>query len=114
MKKTNKSTVKTFCYQCVAGPDLMEIEVENGIATRVESLYGIEDAHPGGGRVCVKAYGVIQKTYNPERIQSHGGSLGGGLQQPEAICLHDFARVPHAADGCLWVYPVGSEITLIA
>ena len=49
---TNK-TVKTFCYQCVAGPDLMEIEVENGVATRIESLYGIQDAHPGGGRVCV-------------------------------------------------------------
>jgi phenylacetyl-CoA:acceptor oxidoreductase len=25
-------------------------------------------AHPAGGRVCVKAYGLIQKTYNPHRI----------------------------------------------
>ena len=56
MDQATKKTVKTFCYQCVAGPDLMEIEVENGTATRVESLYGILDAHPGGGRVCVKAY----------------------------------------------------------
>ena len=48
----------------------MEIEVENGVATRIESLYGIQDAHPGGGRVCVKAYGLVQKTYNPDRIQT--------------------------------------------
>ncbi|MAI12146.1 MAG: molybdopterin oxidoreductase [Rhodospirillaceae bacterium TMED167] len=70
MDESTKKTVKTFCYQCVAGPDLMEIEVENGVATRIESLYGIQDAHPGGGRVCVKAYGLVQKTYNPDRIQT--------------------------------------------
>ncbi|MEE2745546.1 MAG: molybdopterin-dependent oxidoreductase [Pseudomonadota bacterium] len=69
MKKHNKKKVKTFCYQCVAGPDLMEIEVENGTATRIESLYGIQQAHPGGGRVCVKAYGLIQKNYNPDRLK---------------------------------------------
>ena len=70
MGQAEKKTVKTFCYQCVAGPDLMEIEVENGTATRLESLYGIQDAHPGGGRVCFKAYGLIQKTYNPHRIKA--------------------------------------------
>ena len=59
-----------YCYQCVAGPDLMTVEVENGIATRIESNYAIKDQHPGGGRVCVKAYGLIQKTYNPHRIKS--------------------------------------------
>ena len=69
MDQTTKKTVATFCYQCVAGPDLMMVEVENGVATRIESNYGIEEAHPGGGRVCVKAYGLIQKTYNPDRIQ---------------------------------------------
>jgi phenylacetyl-CoA:acceptor oxidoreductase len=69
MDQSTKKTVKSFCYQCVAGPDLMEIEVENGVATRLESQYGIQDAHPGGGRVCVKAYGLIQKTYNPHRIK---------------------------------------------
>lgn len=69
MDQSTKKTVKSFCYQCVAGPDLMEIEVENGVATRLESQYGIQDVHPGGGRVCVKAYGLIQKTYNPYRIK---------------------------------------------
>ena len=48
----------------------MEIEVENGVATRIDAHYGIQDAHPGGGRVCVKAYGLIQKTYNPDRIKT--------------------------------------------
>ena len=24
--------------------------------------------HPGGGKVCVKAYGLVQKTYNPNRV----------------------------------------------
>ena len=70
MDQSAKKTLKTFCYQCVAGPDLMEIEVEDGVASRIEALYGIQDAHPGGGRVCVKAYGLIQKTYNPDRIKT--------------------------------------------
>ena len=62
--------VPVYCNQCVAGPDLMKVEVENGIATRIESNYDISSEHPGGGRVCVRAYGLIQKTYNPNRIRS--------------------------------------------
>ena len=58
-----------YCYQCVAGPDLMKVQVEDGVATRVRSNYDASDRHPGGGRVCVKAYGLIQKTYNPHRIR---------------------------------------------
>ncbi|HEY8554114.1 MAG TPA: molybdopterin-dependent oxidoreductase [Burkholderiales bacterium] len=71
VKKTyrDRRLVPVYCHQCVAGPDLMRVEVENGVATRIESNYGIRDAHPGGGRVCVKAYGLIQKTYNPNRIK---------------------------------------------
>ncbi len=65
-----RKKVPVYCYQCVAGPDLMQVEVENGVATRVESNYGIKDSHPGGGRICVKAYGLIQKTYNPNRVRS--------------------------------------------
>jgi phenylacetyl-CoA:acceptor oxidoreductase len=73
-KKTGKKIrdrkmVPVYCNQCVAGPDLMRVEVEDGVATRIESNYGIRHAHPGGGRVCVKAYGLIQKTYNPNRIR---------------------------------------------
>ncbi len=64
-----KRKVPVYCYQCVAGPDLMKVEVEDGVARRVVSNYDIHNEHPGGGRVCVKAYGLIQKTYNPHRIQ---------------------------------------------
>jgi phenylacetyl-CoA:acceptor oxidoreductase len=66
---TAKKKVPVYCYQCVAGPDLMKVEVEDGVALRVESNYDIRGQHPGGGRVCVKAYGLIQKTYNPNRIK---------------------------------------------
>lgn len=72
MNPTQKSPTKhvpIYCYQCVAGPDLMHVHVENGVATRIESNWNIRDQHPGGGRVCVKAYGLIQKTYNPNRIK---------------------------------------------
>ena len=67
--KRDSKQVPMFCYQCVGGPDLMKVEVEDGVAIRIESNYDIEDEHPGGGRVCVRAYGLIQKTYNPHRIQ---------------------------------------------
>ena len=68
-KIRDRKMVPVYCSQCVAGPDLMRVEVEDGVATRIESNYGISDKHPGGGRVCVKAYGLIQKTYNPHRIK---------------------------------------------
>ena len=47
--------VKTYCYQCVAGPDLLEVEVEDGVATSVTPNFDAAGIHPGGGRVCVKA-----------------------------------------------------------
>ena len=61
--------VPVYCYQCVAGPDLLKVEVEDGVATRIASNFDIREEHPGGGRVCVKAYGLIQKTYNPDRVR---------------------------------------------
>ena len=67
-KIADRRKVPVYCYQCVAGPDLLKVEVEDGVAARIESNYDIADRHPGGGRVCVKAYGLIQKTYNPNRV----------------------------------------------
>ncbi len=60
--------VPTYCYQCVAGPDLMTVKVVDGVATAVEPNFKAAGSHPGDGRVCVKAYGLIEKTYNPHRI----------------------------------------------
>ena len=62
--------VKTYCYQCVAGPDLLEVEVENGVATQVTPNFDAAPIHPGGGKVCVKAYGLVQKLYNPNRVRT--------------------------------------------
>ncbi len=60
--------VPTYCYQCVAGPDLLTVKVEQGVATEVQPNFCAADIHPGGGKVCVKAYGLVQKTYNPHRV----------------------------------------------
>jgi len=60
--------VPTYCYQCVAGPDLLTVKVVDGVATEVEPNFCASEVHPGGGKVCVKAFGLIQKTYNPNRV----------------------------------------------
>jgi phenylacetyl-CoA:acceptor oxidoreductase len=60
--------VPTYCYQCVAGPDFLTVRVQDGVATEVEPLFDAKDIHPGCGRACVKAYGLVQKTYNPNRV----------------------------------------------
>jgi phenylacetyl-CoA:acceptor oxidoreductase len=58
----------TFCYNCVAGPDFLKVKVENGVATEIGPNFDAENVHPGCGRPCVKAYGLVQKTYNPNRV----------------------------------------------
>ena len=60
--------VPTYCYQCVAGPDLLTVKVVDGVAAEVEPNFCASAIHPGGGTVCVKAYGLVQKTYNPNRV----------------------------------------------
>ncbi len=63
-----KKQVSSYCYQCVAGPDLLKVEIEDGVATQVGPNFSAAEVHPAGGKVCVKAFGLIQKTYNPHRI----------------------------------------------
>ena len=60
----------TYCYQCVAGPDLLTVKVVDGVATEVEPNFSAAELHPGGGKICVKAYGLVQKTYHPDRVRS--------------------------------------------
>ena len=64
----NVKRVPSLCYNCVSGPDFMKVKVEDGIATEIEPNFEAQDVHPAHGRVCVKAYGLVQKTYNPNRI----------------------------------------------
>ncbi len=68
--RTASRRVPTYCYQCVAGPDLLTVKVVDGVATEVEPNFCAASVHPGGGKVCVKAYGLVQKTYNPHRVST--------------------------------------------
>lgn len=65
-----RKKVPTYCYQCVNGPDLLTVEVIDGVATKVEPNFHADGVHPANGKVCVKAFGVVQKSYNPHRILS--------------------------------------------
>ncbi|MEE9159121.1 MAG: molybdopterin-dependent oxidoreductase, partial [Gammaproteobacteria bacterium] len=64
----NIQQVSTYCYQCRAGPDLLNVKVVDGVAMEVEPNFKAARVHTGAGKVCVKAYGLIQKTYNPHRV----------------------------------------------
>ena len=65
-----RKEVSSYCYQCVAGPDLLKIEIEKGVPVQVRPNFSAAEIHPAGGKVCVKAFGLIQKTNNPYRILS--------------------------------------------
>jgi phenylacetyl-CoA:acceptor oxidoreductase len=65
---TRVSKVPVYCYQCVAGPDLLKVVVRDGVAVGVEPNHDVADVHPAGGTVCVRAYGLIHKLYNPARV----------------------------------------------
>ena len=64
----NERKVPSYCYNCVAGPDFMNVKVIDGVATEIEPNFAAAEVHPARGRVCVKAHGLVQKTYNPHRI----------------------------------------------
>ena len=60
--------VSSYCYQCVAGPDLLTVRVQDGVATEINPNFDAAKIHPAGGKVCVKAFGLVQKTYHPDRV----------------------------------------------
>jgi phenylacetyl-CoA:acceptor oxidoreductase len=66
---TTATKVPVYCYQCVAGPDLLKVVVREGVAVGVEPNGDVAAEHPACGTVCVRAYGLIQKLYNPARIR---------------------------------------------
>ncbi len=66
---TSKS-VSSYCYQCVAGPDLLKVDIKDGVPYQIRPSGSAADIHPAGGKVCVKAFGLIQKTNNPNRVQT--------------------------------------------
>lgn len=61
--------IPTYCLQCVCGPDLLKVTVdEDGEPVGIQPNFDAEDDHPGCGRVCTKAYSLINKVNNPKRI----------------------------------------------
>ena len=67
---TATTKIPVYCYQCVAGPDLLKVIVRDGVAVGVEPNADVADVHPACGTVCVRAYGLVQKLYNPARVRS--------------------------------------------
>ena len=67
-KPPQERVVSTYCYQCVAGPDLLTVRIEDGVATEINPNFDAAAIHPAGGKACVKAFGLVQKAYNPNRI----------------------------------------------
>ena len=61
-------SVPSYCFNCVSGPDFLRVRVEDGVARCVEPNHEGADVHPALGRPCVRAYGLVQKTYNPHRV----------------------------------------------
>jgi len=64
----SERTVSSYCYQCVAGPDLLTVRMQDGVATEINPNFEAAKIHPAGGKVCVKAFGLLQKTYHPDRV----------------------------------------------
>jgi phenylacetyl-CoA:acceptor oxidoreductase len=62
--------IPVYCYQCVAGPDLLKVVVEDGVAVGVEPNHDVAGIHPAEGKCCVRAYALIQKLYNPHRVET--------------------------------------------
>ncbi|MHC5054075.1 MAG: molybdopterin-dependent oxidoreductase [Planctomycetota bacterium] len=62
--------VPTYCDQCYNGPDLFTMVVDEGVVHSVEPNPGCRDISPAEGKICVKAFGLVQKMYNPDRIKS--------------------------------------------
>ena len=67
-KPPTERIVSTYCYQCVAGPDLLTVRIQDGVATEINPNFKAAAIHPGAGKACVKAFGLVQKAYGPNRV----------------------------------------------
>ncbi len=80
--------VPTYCYNCVSGPDLLTVKVKDGVVTEVGPNFAGKGIHPGDGKPCVKAYGLVQKTYHPGRVlypMKRGNPKKGRDQDPSWV-----------------------------
>lgn len=56
-RPTTRKLVPTYCFQCVNGSDLLVAEVNDGVATEIQSNFKLKGEHPADGKVCVKPVG---------------------------------------------------------
>jgi phenylacetyl-CoA:acceptor oxidoreductase len=77
-----EQTVSTYYYQCVAGPDPLEVRIEDDVATEITPNFDTAAIHPVEGKVCVKAFGLVQKAYTPNRALPHAPVRGTGHAGP--------------------------------
>jgi len=76
IEKTNRVDedvwVQTACSSCVDGPCLVRVHRVNGVAINVEGNAEepeFRELTKGRGQICPKAFGLLQKLYNPYRIK---------------------------------------------
>jgi phenylacetyl-CoA:acceptor oxidoreductase len=65
--------VPTLCWGCVEGPCAIEVHRVDGVAVNVRGnirLPDFDQLTKNRGHACAKAFGLIQKIYNPHRIKT--------------------------------------------
>lgn len=62
--------VPTYCMNCYVGPDPIKVRVEDGEAVGIEPNPDASEISPSKGRPCVKAWSLIDKLYDPNRVKS--------------------------------------------
>jgi phenylacetyl-CoA:acceptor oxidoreductase len=43
----------------------LKVRIDDGVATEIMPNFDAAEVHPAGGKVCVKAFGLLQKVYTP-------------------------------------------------
>ena len=71
-------TVSTYCYQCVAGPDLLKVRIEDGVATEIAPNF--DAANNSSGRRQGLRQGLRARA---EGLQSAPHPLSDEADQPE-------------------------------
>lgn len=65
--------IPTLCFECVCGICLIRAHRVNGVVMNLEGNLkgeGFDELAQNHGTMCPKAFGLIQKLYNPHRIKS--------------------------------------------
>ncbi|KXA93774.1 hypothetical protein AKJ66_00950 [candidate division MSBL1 archaeon SCGC-AAA259E22] len=60
----------TYCMACYVGPDPIKVRVEDGEAVGIEPNPDAAEISPSKGRPCVKAWSLLDKLYDPNRVKT--------------------------------------------